>query len=230
MLFVFLSFQPVFSQDSKEMQMAKDEWQQIYDAYALRAILLIVKNDSLALEIDSLRTVDSLMTLTNKECMNEIYTLLGTDEGGIADYRRKFDETERIINNKTGTPADARKNYFDEISGSKIKCLSDFSNRYASMKKKMDEWEGIKTPEIVEQKPIEQVYSKDNTYTVVEGDNLRTISVYEYGSSDYWTLIWEANKNGIANKYYFFDEEHRYIIDPDLIYPGQVLYIPRKPE
>lgn len=222
----------IYSQDDdKEMRMAKDEWQQIYDAYALRAILLISKRDTLKLQIDSLRTSDSLMALSNIECRDELYTLLGTDEGGIADYRRKFDETERTINSRTGTPADARRNYFDEIASGKINCLSEFSSRFASMKKNMDEWEGIKTTEIVKTEITEE--KKYNytgtTYTVEQGDNLRIISLYEYGSADYWDLIWEANKNGVVNKEYFYKDENRYIPDPDKIYPGQVLRIPQKP-
>ena len=226
----------VISQDDdKEMRMAKDEWQQIYDAYAVRAILLISKRDTLSQQIDSLRTVDSLMTISNKECMNEFYSLLGTDEEGIADYRRKFDETEKTINNRTGTPADARRNYFDEITSGKISCLSEFSSRYASMKKKLEDWEGIKTQEIAvnetpKEPPKEQTfYPSNHTYKVEKGDNLKSISLHEYGSEDYWVLIWEANKNGVVNKYYFYKDENRYIKDPDKIYPGQILRIPPKP-
>ncbi|MFI5144168.1 MAG: LysM peptidoglycan-binding domain-containing protein [Ignavibacteria bacterium] len=235
-VYTFIQPSTIFSQDdSKEMRMAKDEWQQIYDAYALRAILLISKRDSLNLVTDSLRTVDSLMTISSRQCMNELYALLGTDEPGIAEYRKKFDETERTINNRTGTPADARRNYFDEISSGRISCLSEFSSRFASMKKKMDVWEG-KTGEITEKEnpiepPKEQTfYPSNHTYKVEKGDNLKIISLREYGSEDYWELIWKANKDGVVNKYYFYNDENRYINDPDKIYPGQILRIPPKPE
>ena len=235
--YIFLQPAIVFSQDDdKEMRIAKDEWQQIYDAYAVRAILLISKYDSLNLVVDSLRTVDSLMTISNRECMNELYALLGTDESGISEYRKKFDETEKTINNRIGTPAGARRNYFDEISTGRISCLTEFSSRFASMKKKLDEWEGIKTKEIAENEapnetPKEQTfYPSNHTYKVEKGDNLKIISLREYGSEDYWELIWKANKDGVVNKYYFYNDENRYIKDPDKIYPGQILRIPPKPE
>jgi nucleoid-associated protein YgaU len=51
------------------------------------------------------------------------------------------------------------------------------------------------------------------TYTVVKGDNLSKIAKREYGDANKWRSIYEANKDLIKN--------------PDLIYPGQVLKIPR---
>jgi nucleoid-associated protein YgaU len=51
------------------------------------------------------------------------------------------------------------------------------------------------------------------TYTVVKGDSLSRIAKREYGDASKWRTIYEANKDLIKN--------------PDLIYPGQVLKIPR---
>ena len=66
----------------------------------------------------------------------------------------------------------------------------------------------------------------EGTYTVVKGDYLWKISVMKYNSPYYWPIIWEANKNGVVNKEQLLDPLHRVIINPNLIYPGQVLKIP----
>jgi len=51
------------------------------------------------------------------------------------------------------------------------------------------------------------------TYVVVKGDSLSKIAEREYGDANKWRTIYDANKDLIKN--------------PDLIYPGQELKIPR---
>jgi nucleoid-associated protein YgaU len=51
------------------------------------------------------------------------------------------------------------------------------------------------------------------TYVVVKGDSLSKIAKRQYGDANKWRAIYEANK-GLIN-------------DPDLIYPGQELKLPR---
>jgi nucleoid-associated protein YgaU len=63
----------------------------------------------------------------------------------------------------------------------------------------------------VEQQPTAESAKK---YTVVAGDSLSEIARREYGSANEWQRIYEANKDIIKN--------------PDLIYPGQQLTIPRR--
>ncbi|HUF27414.1 MAG TPA: LysM peptidoglycan-binding domain-containing protein [Gemmatimonadaceae bacterium] len=50
------------------------------------------------------------------------------------------------------------------------------------------------------------------SYTVVSGDSLSKIAKREYGDSNKWRAIYDANRDKITN--------------PDLIHPGQVLTIP----
>ncbi len=52
------------------------------------------------------------------------------------------------------------------------------------------------------------------TYKVVAGDSLSRIAKREYGDANEWRRIYEANKHLIDN--------------PDLIYPGQELTIPKR--
>jgi nucleoid-associated protein YgaU len=61
--------------------------------------------------------------------------------------------------------------------------------------------------------PAPGVGGPSGTYTVAKGDSLSKIAKHEYGDANQWRKIYEANKDVIK--------------DPDLIYPGQSLRIPR---
>jgi nucleoid-associated protein YgaU len=50
------------------------------------------------------------------------------------------------------------------------------------------------------------------TYVVKQGDSLSKIAKQEYGTTDDWRRIYDANRDIIK--------------DPDLIYPGQTLRLP----
>src|SRR2546428_430742 len=52
-----------------------------------------------------------------------------------------------------------------------------------------------------------------SNYTVQPGDTLSSIAQQAYGDSNKWQIIYDANKQVIGS-------------DPNLIHPGQVLYIP----
>jgi nucleoid-associated protein YgaU len=51
-------------------------------------------------------------------------------------------------------------------------------------------------------------------YSVRPGDDLHLIAADWYHNPRLWTVIYEANKDSVS--------------DPNLIYPGQILYIPKK--
>jgi LysM repeat protein len=52
-----------------------------------------------------------------------------------------------------------------------------------------------------------------SNYTVQSGDTLSSIAQQAYGDSNKWQIIYDANKQVIGS-------------NPNVIYPGQVLYIP----
>jgi LysM repeat protein len=199
--------------DDEEMEeMDEEEWQRQMDELNAQKTQLQAKLDALSKEIDGLKQTSANKDKELEKCENDLYALVGTTKSGLADFRKKFDETEKKINSKTGTPADARKMYFDEITNDKARCLPEFADRYAAMKKKLLDWEGQKAPE--------------TGYTVVKGDCLWKISKMKYGSPYYWPAIWDANKAGVINKDQLKNKRHKAVTNPNLIYPGQVLKIP----
>ena len=215
---VFSSKAVLFAQDDDDdngtqmEEMDEEEWQKQMDELNGQKAQLTQKLGDLNKEIDALKTDLATKQNNAKICEAALYAAVGSTKDGVADFRKKFEETEKKINSKTGTPADARKMYFDEISKDKTICLPEFRDRYASMKKKLQDWEGQKV-------------DMSGTYTVVKGDCLWKISKMKYGSPYFWPAIWDANKAGVVNKDQMTGRK-KMISNPNLIYPGQVLKIP----
>lgn len=216
---VFLAKAPLFAQDDDDEEqnaqmeeMDEETWQKQMDDYNAQKTQLTQKLADLNKDIDGLKATSAQKDKDLEKCDADMYALVGTTKAGVADFRKKFEETEKKINSKTGTAADARKMYFDEITNDKARCLPEFADRYASMKKKLADWEGMKVVE--------------GTYTVVKGDCLWKISKMKYGSPYFWPAIWDANKAGVVNKDQLKNRRHKEITNPNLIYPGQVLKIP----
>lgn len=200
---LILSAASVFSQTDKLPDKLPDElnqeqWEYVRDMYAIDAILLLAKLDTLNLQIDSLRVLKEYTE--NFDCEAELYAVVGATKEQVADYRRKLDEAESITNSNN-SPQDAARSLVNELSNSKIRCLPEFNERVSALRLKID---NIKYTEVIE--------TGEDTYIVVYGDVLTGISLKFYGTVDKWDVIWNANKNEIDN--------------PDFIYPGQVLKIP----
>jgi hypothetical protein len=198
--------------DQQMEEMDEEEWQRQMDELNAEKTNLQSRLSALTSEIDGLKQTSANKDKELEKCENDLYALVGTTKSGVADFRKKFEETEKKINGKVGTPADARKMYFDDITKDKARCLPEFQDRYASMKKKLEDWEGMKSPEAC--------------YTVVKGDCLWKISKMKYGSPYYWPAIWDANKNGVANADALKNARHKKVTNPNLIYPGQCMKIP----
>jgi LysM repeat protein len=216
---VFSSKAVLFSQDDDDddngqqmEEMDEEEWQRQMDELNGQKAQLTQKLADLNKEIDALKQTSAQKDKDIEKCENDLYAMVGTTKSGVADFRKKFEETEKKINSKTGTPADARKMYFDDITNDKARCLPEFQDRYASMKKKLEDWENVKAPE--------------SGYTVVKGDCLWKISKMKYGSPYFWPAIWDANKAGVVNKDQLKNKRHKAVTNPNLIYPGQILKIP----
>lgn len=178
-------------------ELNQEQWEYVRDMYAIDAILLLAKLDTLNLEIDSLKKLQEYTE--NFDCEAELYAIVGATKEQVADYRRKLDEAESLAGNNT--PDDAVRNLINELSISKIRCLPEFNERVLALRLKTENKQYTEVKQLTA-----------DTYIVAEGDILTGISLKFFGTVDKWELIWEANKTEID--------------DPDFIYPGQVLRIP----
>ncbi len=206
-LLLLFSAAGIFSQTDKLPDKLPDElnqeqWEYVRDMYAIDAILLLAKLDTLNQQIDSLRVLKEYTE--NFDCEAELYAIVGATKEQVADYRRKLDEAE-LITGSNNAPQDAARNLISELSNSKIRCLPEFNERVSALRLRID---NVKHTEVTN--------TAEDMYTVVYGDVLTGISLKFYGTVDKWDVIWKANKNEIDN--------------PDFIYPGQILKIPKLKE
>ena len=202
-LLIILSAAGIFAQTDKLPDKLPDElnqkqWEYVRDMYAIDAILLLAKLDTLNLEIDSLKLLKEYTE--NFDCEAELYAVVGATKEQVADYRKKLDEAETLTA-KNSAPDDAAKDLVSVLSKSRISCLPEFNERVAALRLRIDN-----------EKYTVVTRTSEEMYTVVYGDVLTGISLKFYGTVDKWDVIWKANKNEVDN--------------PDFIYPGQQLKIP----
>ena len=82
--------------------------------------------------------------------------------------------------------------------------LREYANRVATI---------TTIPSDMDRKPKEAAVTGNDSYIVVKGDCLWNIAKKFYGKGSQYTLIYNANRDKIKN--------------PNLIYPGQILIIPK---
>jgi hypothetical protein len=194
--------------DMETEEMDEEEWQRQMDELTVRKNDLTNQLNSLNTEIDGLKKTSADKDAELIKAENDLYASVGSTKSGVADFRKKFESLEKTINSKSGTKEDAEKD-FAEIEASKIKCLPEFWDRYQAMKKKLADWTIV-----------------TGDYTVIKGDCLWKIAGMKehYGNPKLWPAIWEANKDGVVSAPARIPKT---IKNPNLIYPGQVLRIPK---
>ena len=194
--------------DMEAEEMDEEEWQRQMDELTVRKNDLTNQLNSLNTEIDGLKKTSADKDAELKKAENDLYASVGSTKSGVADFRKKFESLEKTINSKSGKKEDAEKK-FAAIEASKIKCLPEFWDRYQAMKKKLAGWDVV-----------------TGNYTVIKGDCLWKIAGMKkhYGNPKLWPAIWEANKDGVVKAPARIPKTIR---NPNLIYPGQVLRIPK---
>ena len=100
---------------------------------------------------------------------------------------------------------------FDKLGRKEEKPKVDFSNVQSGSSTTADEPAAVPPPGLG---PVGTTTGNTtDTYVVVSGDSLSKIAKRQYGDMNQWRRIYDANRDQIK--------------DPDLIYPGQKLKIPR---
>ncbi len=132
---------------------------------------------------------------------------LGGKEG-YGSFKNNLERLEKMCKNKEGSQDDAMRT-FESMNSQRMKCHPEFFARFKSVKQCLDGW-NVSVPE----------------YTVVRGDYLFVIAARKdvYNNKHMWPLIWEANENGVISAPSRIPKTIR---NPHLIYPGQVLKIPK---
>lgn len=204
---------------AQDDEWTQEEWEAVRDSFAVHAIKMLARIDTINMQIDSLKRVNEYYVTF--DCDAELLKLVGATREQVSEFRNKFAVTEQSINTTSGTPGEVRSSYFNEIASSMITCLPEFSERFSAMKKKLNDWENRKA---------DVVTASVSHHEVARGDYLKKIAKERYGDWRLWKLIWEANKEGVANANELEESYKKKVTNPDRIYPGQVLKIPSLPE
>lgn len=124
-------------------------------------------------------------------------------------YKSDLDKVEKLCRNKEGSKDDVMKK-FNNLNSSNLRCHPDFVTKFRMIRECLAKWEDISVPE----------------YTVQRGDYLFIIAARKevYNNKHMWPIIWEANENGVISAP---RRTPKTIKNPHLIYPGQVLRIPK---
>lgn len=195
----------------REDELLPMEWEKQMFTLNDRKVALLSQIDASNKDIDKLKIQSTDLDKKLIDAENALYSSVGMDKSSLTEFRKKFEETEKKINNKLGNCEDAKKMYFNEIDASKAKCLPEFYSRYLAMKVKLENW----CKEL----------GKTGQYTVVKGDCLWRIAGKKeiYSNNNYWPKLWEANEEGVISAPAHTPKK---IVNPNLIYPGQVLKVP----
>ena len=215
LLFVlfFLCFNYVVKGQTGEKHGVKSEeqWQKEYEELIDERKSLNRSYRSLETEIDSLKTLSADMERLRKKCDSSTYVLVGKrNAADVKDYRKYFEESEKILIPKMGTFEDAKRR-FSELSALPEKCLPEFRERLVKLEDKLSNWPHN---------------CNIHRYQVKSGDCLTSISNELFKTPVYWWAIWEANKNSVLYPNEVKYKNQRSVRDPNLIFPGQNLYIP----
>ncbi|MBV6478720.1 MAG: hypothetical protein HGGPFJEG_01477 [Ignavibacteria bacterium] len=203
--------------EAEEVEMDEETWQAQMDEYTARKTDLESQISALETENAGLKKTLEDKTQTATNAVNAVWAGVGS-KAQYEEYKAKFGDCEKRVNACKGADdaAAIEKDCWDYLTtfgiNSRMKCLPEFWDRYNTMKKKIAECK-------------EKSGASDN-YTVVKGDCLYKIAGMKniYGVPKLWPAIWEANKAGVVSAP---PKVAKTIPNPNLIYPGQVLKIPK---
>jgi nucleoid-associated protein YgaU len=206
-----LCFKPIFAQEeetSEPEEMTDEQWEaQIQELTAKKTDLTAKVAELQKEKTDLLAKVE-----TKKEELKKAEDDYWNEVGGKDKYnafKSDLDKVDKLCRNKEGTKEDVMKK-FDELNSSNLRCHPDFATKIRMLKECLGKWEDISVPE----------------YTVQKGDYLFIIAARKevYNNKHMWPIIWEANENGVISAPKRIPKT---IKNPHLIYPGQVLKIPK---
>ncbi|MBE2218355.1 MAG: hypothetical protein IAE90_09140 [Ignavibacteria bacterium] len=140
-VFFFCFSSITHSQKSKESGTISEEaWQKEFDSLKAEKKSLIKSSKSLDLEIDSLKLNSVYLDKLKKECDSCTYALVGKrNSAELVNFRKYFEESEKILNLKEGSYSDAKERY-EKLLLQPEKCLPEFAERLFKLKDKLRYW------------------------------------------------------------------------------------------
>ncbi len=210
---LFFSVNYIFAQEeetSEQEEMDEEQWEaQILELTAKKNDLT-TKAADLQKEIDGYTLQSNLKSEELKKTEEAYWNEFGGKDA-YNTFKKDLDNLEIQCRKKEGMQVDAMAK-FDALTKSEWRCHPEFFSRYKKLKECLDGWQSS-VPE----------------YTIQKGEYLFVIAMKKevYNNKHMWPVIWEANENGVLSAPRGIPKTIR---NPHLVYPGQVLKIPKLTE
>lgn len=128
----------IINKDYEYWEMTEEQWSKEMENLNSRKINIQSELFKLDKEKDSLIKVKASLDSINKQIEYEIYKLVDADKNEITEFDNRFQTTERKILDESAPINDIKEYWYDWISKSKIRLLSQYRSRFEIMKAKFE--------------------------------------------------------------------------------------------
>ncbi|MCX6165011.1 MAG: hypothetical protein NTU73_09180 [Ignavibacteriae bacterium] len=122
--------------------MSMEDWQKRIDELTIRKNNAYSEYNRLEKEKDTLVKKKKITDSLCNQLQAEVYAMLNTNASEVSEFKNRFDATERKVLDVSAPLSDIKEYWYNYISNSKIRLLSQFRKRYEVMKEKIENWKG----------------------------------------------------------------------------------------
>ncbi len=215
---LLLAFSLLFSakitlaqEDEKEPEeMDEDQWEAQILELTAKKNQLTEQLAAIQKDVDGLNQTNNLKSEELKKAEDAYWDFFGGKDA-YTQFKNDLDKLERQCRNKDGMKDEAQAK-FDKMDKMKLKCHPEFAERFKRLRECLEGWQ-TSVPE----------------YTIQRGEYLFVIAAKKeiYNNHHMWPILWEANENGVLSAPRGIPKTIR---NPHLVYPGQVLKVPKMTE
>jgi small-conductance mechanosensitive channel len=200
-------------------EMTKEQWQQEITQNTAMLDSLRARMKSLDADIASLTSQSSQLDADYEKCMNELYALVGSDATKAAEYRSEIEAAENKAN-ELARLSDAdlveRSSEVDDLAAkakslwdNKLSLIPEFWDRLTALNEKIKGLQATLANQVKVYTVGTWARNRDCLWNIAKKKDI-------YSNAWLWPKIWQGNRDQIK--------------DPDLIYKGQKLKIPKGSE
>jgi hypothetical protein len=125
-----------------DLSMTMEEWQKNIDELTYRKTKAVSDYARLEKERDTLLKRKKITDSLCIQLQAEIYNMLNTNASEVSEFKDRFDATERKVLDVSAPLSDIKEYWYDWLTKSNIRLLSQFRKRYEVMKSKIENWKG----------------------------------------------------------------------------------------
>lgn len=126
----------------EDMPITEEDWHKHIDELTARRINALIEYDKLEKRKDTLVKRKKVTDSIFNQLQAEIYEMLKTNASEVSEFKNRFDATERKILDVSAPLSDIKEYWYDWITKSNLRLLSQFRKRYEIMKEKIENWKG----------------------------------------------------------------------------------------